>query len=247
VASFRFPAATALLAAALACLPALAAAETEPTATARTLADWYALGGFIMHLLAGCSVLVCALTAERVWALRRAAVAPRPLLRALTKDLGDTERIAEACEARRSSLARVLAEARAHAGAPRREMADAIERASAVEGAVLREHLPLLGALAHIATMLGLLGTVLGMIAAFELISRTGTGDARVVAGGIFQALVTTAAGLGIGVFATSVHALLRRRLERLEIEVFEAAMRWIEGPTAEPRPHALEWARAEG
>ena len=67
---------------------------------------------------------------------------------------------------------------------------------------------------------MGLLGTVLGMIESFELIAKTGTGDARVVAGGIFQALVTTAAGLMLGITAVLIHSYLRRKVEVLEADL---------------------------
>ena len=95
----------------------------------------------------------------------------------------------------------------------------------------LRQHchrLGLLAALGNMATMMGLMGTVLGMIESFDLIAKTGTGDARVVAGGIFQALVTTAAGLMVGIFAIASHSFLRRKVESLEIELSEKGFRLL-------------------
>jgi biopolymer transport protein ExbB len=87
----------------------------------------------------------------------------------------------------------------------------------------------MLAALANIATMMGLLGTVLGMIESFDLIAQTGTGDARVVAGGIFQALVTTAAGLMVGITAIAAHSFLRRKVEVLETDLDEISFRMLE------------------
>ncbi|MGH0033462.1 MAG: MotA/TolQ/ExbB proton channel family protein [Myxococcota bacterium] len=167
----------------------------------RSVAEWYAMGGWVMHGLAFCSAATLALTAERTFALRRAAVAPRRRNDAT----GDSavERLARAAQRETRSPG-------------------AYERGFVVECGRLRRNLALLAAVAQLATMLGLLGTVLGMTSAFDLISRTGTGDARVVASGIFEALVTTAAGLSIAVVATACHALLRRRVEHWEIELVE-------------------------
>ncbi len=108
-------------------------------------------------------------------------------------------------------------------------MQDAVETAGAHEATLLRRNLPMLAALANIATMMGLLGTVLGMIESFDLIAQTGTGDARVVAGGIFQALVTTAAGLIVGITAIGFHSFLRRKVEVLEGDLDEISFRMLE------------------
>ncbi len=120
-------------------------------------------------------------------------------------------------------------------------MEDAVETAGTHEATVLRRNLPLLAAIGNMATMMGLLGTVLGMITSFDLIATTGTGDARVVAGGIFQALVTTAAGLMVGLFAIGFHSFLRRRVEVMEIDLEEKSFRLLEdlwvGRQAGPEP----------
>ena len=106
---------------------------------------------------------------------------------------------------------------------------DAVGVAGEHEALQLRRNLPVLAAIGNIATMLGLLGTVMGMIQSFEIIAETGTGDAREVAGGIFQALVTTAAGLMVGISAVAAHSYLRRRSEALEIELQETSLRMLE------------------
>ena len=118
-----------------------------------------------------------------------------------------------------------------------------VETAGDHEATVLRRNLPLLAAIGNMATMMGLLGTVLGMIQSFDLIATTGTGDARVVAGGIFQALVTTAAGLMVGLLAIGFHSFLRRKVEVLEIDLGEKSFRLLEdlwlGSQSAPRPAA--------
>jgi len=226
-----------VLAAALAA-PAFAGAETAPAvaATQRTVADWYGLGGWIMHLLAGCSVGVGAIVLERLFALRRSAVAPPALTRALLDEepLRATEIRARCVEAP-SSLARMV---RAGLSALQRgadHPLDHVAIAGETEGMRLRRNLGLLAALANVATMLGLLGTVLGMIAAFDRISEVGTGDARVVARGIFQALVTTAAGLSVGITALAGHALLRRRVEAHLLTLERVVHHLFGGDQADP------------
>ncbi len=170
-------------------------------ATQRSLAEWYAMGGWVMHGLSFCSAATVALAAERAFRLRRSTVLepqakPEGRLRSI-------DRLSQAAEQETE-----------HPGA--------YERAVVIECGRLRRNLPLLAAVAQLATMLGLLGTVLGMTSAFDLIAQTGTGDARIVASGIFEALVTTAAGLSIAVVATAAHAMLRRRVESFEIELIE-------------------------
>jgi biopolymer transport protein ExbB len=88
---------------------------------------------------------------------------------------------------------------------------ETVEACGSAEIHRLQRNLPLLSAVGNLATMIGLFGTVMGMIEAFDMITVSGTGDARVVAGGIFRALITTAAGLGVGITGLAAHALLSR------------------------------------
>ena len=210
----------------------------------RVLRDWYEMGGWIMHGILGCSVLVFGLILERAWALRRGAVIPRKLLRDLRDHLQrrETPQVLALCAASSASLARVLRAGLIHFDKGLAGMQDAVEMAGQHEAGLLRRNLPMLAALANIATMMGLLGTVLGMIESFDLIAKTGTGDARVVAGGIFQALVTTAAGLMVGITAIAFHSILRRKVEVLEADLEEFSFRMLEELSverAEPAPVA--------
>ncbi len=194
----------------------------------RSLIDWLALGGPVMGLLGACSVLVVAVVLERLFALRRSATVP--------------QRVAED-RLERSSLGRVVLAGQKALDTHARQGPDAaIERAGAIEVGHLGRHMPLLAALGNLATMLGLLGTVLGMIAAFDRIAEAGTGDARIVATGIFEALVTTAAGLAIGIAALSAHAFLRRRVDALSLELEERVgeIFHLEDPIADRAPPEL-------
>jgi len=193
------------------------AAEAPPEPPERDLAQWYSLGGWVMHLIALCSVLAGGVILERAWALRARAVAPRDLIEELRSawGAGRLDRVRALAEGSSTSLARLV---RVGLRALERGAAHPLEHvasAGEAEALRLRRNLPLLAALANLATMLGLLGTVLGMIEAFDMIAAVGTGDARVVARGIFRALVTTAAGLGVGIASLAAHAALRRRADQ--------------------------------
>ncbi|TDJ07284.1 MAG: MotA/TolQ/ExbB proton channel family protein [Deltaproteobacteria bacterium] len=207
------------------------APEEEAEEVGRTVQDWYAMGGWIMHGILGCSILTLALVLERVWALRRNGVIPRSLLAKLHDHMRqrDVSQILTLCGSSETSIARVLRAGLLHFDHGLGSMQDAVETAGAHEATLLRRNLPMLAALANIATMMGLLGTVLGMIESFDLIAKTGTGDARVVAGGIFQALVTTAAGLIVGITAIGFHSFLRRKVEVLEGDLDEISFRMLE------------------
>ena len=174
----------------------------------RSLADWYEMGGAAMHGLALCSVLVVALIGERLWALRAGATLPR----ALDERVRDVTLGANPLDLKRdldvggSALARIAAQVLR----PEATL-ESVEACGDAEVHRLQRNLPLLSAVGNLATMIGLLGTVMGMIEAFDMITISGTGDARVVAGGIFRALVTTAGGLGVGIAGLAAHALLSR------------------------------------
>ncbi len=207
------------------------APEEEGGEVGRTAQDWYEMGGWIMHGILACSILTLALVLERVWALRRNGVIPRSLLAKLHDHMSqrDISQILTLCGSSETSIARVLRAGLLHFDHGLGSMQDAVETAGAHEATLLRRNLPMLAALANIATMMGLLGTVLGMIESFDLIAQTGTGDARVVAGGIFQALVTTAAGLIVGITAIGFHSVLRRKVEVLETDLDEVSFRMLE------------------
>ena len=188
--------------------PAFAAGPEAAPTVDRSLADWYEMGGAAMHGLALCSVLVVALIGERLWALRAGATLPR----ALDERVRDVTLGANPLDLKRdldvggSALARIAAQALR----PEATL-ESVEACGDAEVHRLQRNLPLLSAVGNLATMIGLLGTVMGMIEAFDMITISGTGDARVVAGGIFRALVTTAGGLGVGIAGLAAHALLSR------------------------------------
>ena len=206
-----------------------------PAIPTRTLAEWYAMGGPTMHALVFCSVLIVSVLLERAWALRPGAIVPRKLAAEIRRalEVGNRHELKSLCERDRSTLGRLARIALE--GEPARERLEAFGMLQAHRTA---RNLPFLAALGNLATLLGLLGTVLGMIEAFELIAASGTGDARVVAGGIFRALVTTAAGLGVGISALAAHSLFNRRATDLvvSLETFATEILDSTGPATRAR-----------
>jgi len=226
---------------------AQAAAENE--SMGRTLAQWYEMGGWVMHLLVVCSVLVLALVLERLWSLRRNAVMPRKFMREVMEhwQAREIHEVVKLCATSEVSIGRVLRAGLLRFQEGLSRMEDAVDAAGQHEATILRRNLGVLAALGNIATMIGLLGTVLGMIQSFDLIAQTGTGDARVVAGGIFQALVTTAAGLMVGITAIGMHSYLRRKVEILEIDLEETSFHLLEELSIEREVERPADGAAEG
>jgi len=175
-------------------------------------------GGVVMIPLAVVGVLAIALALVKTIALARVQVR-RPAVLAEVIDslrLGDIERARELSAAMRSPLREVVREGVEHSQAPKEHLEELMtERIMALIPA-LERHLALLAVLGGIAPLLGLLGTVTGMIHTFQLVTVFGTGDARVLSGGISEALVTTEVGLAIAIPVLLVHAFLARRVRTI-------------------------------
>lgn len=200
-------------------------------------------GGWLMAPILLCSIVAAAICLERAWALRTARVAPDRLVaeawhRAQRRDVAAAESLADFGGGR--PLARILAAGLAErtVGERRRErMKEAMAEAS---GPVLHEmerYLTALGTIASISPLLGLLGTVIGMIEVFALLVGEGTGNAAVLAGGISKALITTAAGLAAAIPALILHRYFLRRVDELAVTMEHQASRLVELVCAAPEP----------
>ena len=218
-------------------------AAASPTASTRGLLDWYAMGGGLMHGLAVCSVLIVATILERVFVLRSSVTLPRRRKAEIERALavGNFSELKPLCEGASSSLLRLASRAIDPAAS-----AETIESVGSFEAHRLLRNLPLLSALGNLATMIGLLGTVLGMLDAFDRIAAVGSGDARVVAGGIFLALITTAAGLSVATVAVGAHAWLSRRAEDIVAELERLAGRIRDSVELGQRGGQLAFGRAD-
>lgn len=175
-------------------------------------------GGPVMIPIGIASVVGLAVFLERVVALRWAAVIPPVLIREV-EELLRQERLGDVVAAAKkhpSAAARVTLTAVDAAGQSRAQIKERLEEVGRREAAELERFSAVLGTVASIAPLLGLLGTVWGMILTFEVIQSQGMGVVANLAGGISQALISTMAGLSVGIPALVAHRWLLARADRL-------------------------------
>ena len=189
-------------------------------------------GGWLMLPILSCSVVAVAICVERYWSLRQDLVAPPELL---TLTLAQMQQVLGDPESREqlrshSPLGAVL-------GALAQTDADQIERvreaALASVAHDLETYLTALGIIALISPLLGILGTVVGMIDVFTSVVSA-SGETAALAGGISTALITTAAGLSIAIPTLIAHRLLLRKVDTLLVVLDETSQRWLTQLNAE-------------
>jgi biopolymer transport protein ExbB len=131
------------------------------------------------------------------------------------------EEAANYCLKKGSSLAMVLFAVLNKAGDSREAAERSLHESLLREQPKLERRMGLLAAMGSIAPLLGLLGTVTGIITLFTVITEVGTNDARVLAGGISEALVTTETGLIIAIPVMILHGLLSEKIEKVTSELY--------------------------
>ncbi len=199
-------------------------------------------GGWLMVPILLCSVIAAAISVERLWTLQRSRITPKNLLAqvwsALKTDSMDSQKLRELRAS--SPLGQVLSAGLGNAKRGREVMKEAMEEAAAQVGHDMERYLTSLGVIASISPLIGLLGTVVGMIKVFTALMLEGAGNANVLAGGISQALITTAAGLSVAIPALMFHRFLLRRVDELMITMSQEAVKLVDimqgGPEEEPR-----------
>ena len=178
-----------------------------------------------------CSVLALAIIVERCWSLRRSVVAPRDLMSEIQgMTLGDrltNEQIDSVRET--SALGQILAAGLSRQTQQAFLVKDAIEEAGGHVVHELERYLNALGTIAATTPLLGLLGTVIGMIKVFSAITAVGVGDPQVLAGGISEALITTAAGLSVGIPSLMFHRYFLGKVNELTVAMEQDALRFME------------------
>lgn len=188
-------------------------------------------GGWLMVPIILCSIIAVAICVERFWTLQAARVAPRTLLAQVwgyvKKDELDPAKLREIRNS--SALGEIFAAGLSNARHGREIMKEAMEGASDVVMHELERYLTALGTIASISPLLGLLGTVVGMIQVFTVLMTEGTGHANNLAGGISKALITTAAGLFVAIPALMFYRFFLRRVDDLIIAMEQEATKLIE------------------
>jgi biopolymer transport protein ExbB len=177
------------------------------------------------------SVIALAITVERYWTLRVAKVRPKEQLPQVWLWIKNQELDANKIkELKQSSLfGFVLAAGLTTSRHGREAMKDAIQEAGDHVAHEMEKFLNTLGTIAAISPLLGLLGTVLGMVDVFSDIMLQGTGNTAVLAGGISKALITTAAGLSVAIPAVIFHRALARKIDELLVLMEQDSAKLVE------------------
>jgi len=188
-------------------------------------------GGWLMWPILLCSVIAFAIVAERLWTLQKKKVAPSNLvLRVWHWEKNghlDKQRINSL--ANESPLGKILAAGLLNRHHEREIMKESIEEAGRHVVHEMERFLTTLGTIASITPLLGLLGTVIGMIKVFAVITTQGLGDTTVLASGISEALITTAAGLSVAIPTLMLYRYLQAHIESLIIMMEQEAIKMVE------------------
>ena len=188
-------------------------------------------GGWLIWPILFCSILAMAIIVERFWALRDQRVAPRNLVAQVwhLHRQGKLTRTHIRLIHDGSPLGRILAAGLVNRMHSREVMKEAIEEVGRQVVHELERHLNTLGTIAAITPLLGLLGTVIGMIKVFNVIVTLGVGDPGILAEGISQALITTAAGLSVAIPALAFYRYFEGRVERLVLIMEEESLKMVQ------------------
>jgi biopolymer transport protein ExbB len=168
-----------------------------------------------MMVLALCSIVTVGFTIERVLYFSATRHDTKTFMAEVSKKLkaGDPRGALEFCQASKSPVGRIMAQGISHFSRSRDELAQRLDTAIDLETVEMERNLGVLGTMSNIAPLLGLFGTVVGIIRAFADIARTGSGGGAVVAMGVSEALMTTAAGIIVAVIATVFFNFFVRRI----------------------------------
>jgi biopolymer transport protein ExbB len=192
--------------------------------------DLIVKGGISMYPIILCSIIALAVFIERLWTLRRNKIIPPEFISQIEEKVR-AHRISEAvylCQNDNSSIAKIFLAGLKAIGKGMWLVKEAIEDRGSREGLILEKYLGLLSTIAQMSTLLGLLGTVSGMIKTFKAISQAGENPA-LLAGGIAEALIATFSGLCVAVPVMACHRILKDKASSLIYEMEESSLKLIE------------------
>ena len=195
-------------------------------------------GGWLMLPIVLASIVVVAISIERYWTLDAKKIAPKHLLAQvwdwIKNNQVDAKRLSELKQS--SELGRILAAGLSNSRHGREFMKDSIQEAASQVIHEMERYIGALGTIAAIAPLMGLLGTVFGMIKVFFVIELEGTGNASALAGGISEALYTTAAGLVVAIPAMISYRYFVRRVDSLVLTMEQEAVKLVDALYSERR-----------
>jgi biopolymer transport protein ExbB len=197
-----------------------------------TLLDLYLKGGVVMHIITLCSILALAVLFERLVNLRKKKIVSPQFLEEIRRHWyrREVQEAIAVCKTHDIALSRIVRAGLLRFSQGSREIERAIQDAGRREATLLKKNLGLLAFLASMAPMLGLFGTVLGMIKSFDAIAVHGSGgNVGFVASGIAEALLTTAWGLMVGIPALGLYYYFRRKIELRVLEMEGVCVSFLE------------------
>lgn len=188
-------------------------------------------GGWLMLPILLCSVVALAIVGERLWSLQVKKIAPSNLVSQVwqwNKAGNLTDKHIDALK-KNSPLGQILAAGLLNRNHPREIMKESIEDVGRQVVHELERYLNTLGTIASVTPLLGLLGTVIGMIKVFSAILSHGVGNPAVLAGGISEALITTAAGLSVAIPSLIFYRYYRGKVDSLVLKMEEEALKIVD------------------
>ncbi len=188
-------------------------------------------GGPIVVAIGLCSIIALGIFLERLWRLQRHRVLDQSFIDRI-HTLAKEKRISDAlllCEQNASTISRIYTAILGNNTKPRATLKEIAEESGRSESVKLERYVEVIGTIAMLTPLLGLLGTVLGMIRVFQRIEEFGLGDPGVFASGIWEALITTAVGLSVAIPALIFHRYLQSHIEQLVAEMEDLSISIIE------------------
>lgn len=188
-------------------------------------------GGILMIPIIACSILAFGIIIERLWSLSTARVNPKALVADIWNRVKNNKLDDKYIQAVHdgSPLGRVLAIGLINRHHSREVMKESIEETGRHVAHQLERYLNTLGTIAAITPLLGLLGTVIGMIQVFNVISSVGVGNPALLSGGISTALLTTAAGITVAIPSLIFHRHFRAKVDALVVQMEQESLKLVE------------------
>jgi biopolymer transport protein ExbB len=192
--------------------------------------DLIAKGGMFMYPIILCSIIALAIFIERLWILRREKILPHEFIRQVEEKVkaGRLPEAEDLCRNDSSSIARVFLAGLKNIGRGMWLVKEAIEERGSRESMMLERYFGVLTTISNLSTLLGLLGTVSGMIKIFKVVSQAGA-NPRLLAGGIAEALICTFSGLCVAIPVMACYRFLKDRAESVIFDMEEHSIRLVE------------------
>lgn len=194
-----------------------------------------------MYPIIFCSIVALAVLLERLWVLRRKQIIPEDFVRHI-EELLKKQKVSEAifsCQTDLSSIAKIFLAGLKNTQKGMWLVKEAIEERGSREATILEKNVGILSTIANLTPLLGLLGTVSGMIKTFNAISIHGIGNPAPLAGGIAEALITTATGLCVAIPTLVCYRFLKDKASTLIFEMEESSIRLIDLIESYSKPEA--------